>query len=74
MFTIHTINPTVQEFSEFNCRGKLIVAANQHDRLKTTYDVKMGNNLKKMVALNGNLDLEEMPQIAKSLNYIQIKK
>ena len=65
MFTIHTINPTVQEVSEFNCRGELIVAENQHDRLKTTYDVKMGNNLKKMVALNGNLDLEEMPQIAK---------
>ena len=65
IFAIHVVNPTVQEFSEFNCRGKLKVVANKHHELKATYDVKVGRKLKRMVALNGDLDHGGMPLIGR---------
>ena len=34
----------------------------------------MGKKLKKTIALNGDLDLEEISFIARKLNYIQIEK
>ena len=65
VFAIHAINSTVHEFPKFNCRGKFKIVANKHHGLKTTYDEKIGKKWKNMQSLNSDLDLEEIPLIAK---------
>ena len=65
VFAINAVNPIVQQFPKFNCRGKLKVAVNKHHGLKEAYDVKMGKMLKKMVAHNGDLDPQKIPPIAR---------
>ena len=57
VFVIHAINPTIWEFLEFNCKGKLKVVVNKHHGLKATYEVKMGKKLKKTVALCEDLKI-----------------
>ena len=56
MFAIHATNPSVQEFSEFVCRGKFKVATNKYHGMKAIHEVKIYKKLRKKVVLNGYLD------------------
>nr|XP_027062006.1 uncharacterized protein LOC113688396 [Coffea arabica] len=65
VFAIHVINPSVQEFSEFACRDKFKVAANNYQGMKAVYEVKMNRKLRKKAALNGYLDPGGGPPITR---------
>ncbi|XP_027062008.1 uncharacterized protein [Coffea arabica] len=60
VFAIHATNPSVQEFSEFDCKDKFKIAANKYHGMKALYEVKKSRKLKKMVAFNDYLDPREM--------------
>ncbi|XP_027064887.1 uncharacterized protein [Coffea arabica] len=67
VFVIHAINPSLQKFSEFVCRGKFKVAANKYHRMKVIHGVKMSRKLRKNVALNGYLDPERRLPITRNI-------
>ncbi|XP_071928048.1 uncharacterized protein [Coffea arabica] len=41
VLAIHATNPSVQKFSEFDCRGKFKIVTNKYHRMKAIYEVKM---------------------------------
>ncbi|XP_027182322.1 uncharacterized protein LOC113780746 [Coffea eugenioides] len=67
VFAIHATNPSVQEFSEFGCKGKFKIPANKYQGMKTIYEVKMSRKLRKKAALNGYLDPREGPPITRKI-------
>ncbi|XP_027118735.1 uncharacterized protein [Coffea arabica] len=67
VFAIHTINPSVQEFSEFACRDKFKFTENKYKGMKTLYEVKRSRKLRKKAALKGYLDPEGGPPISRKI-------
>ncbi|XP_027185156.1 uncharacterized protein LOC113783267 [Coffea eugenioides] len=67
VFAIHAINPPVQEFSEFACRDKFRVVANEYNGMKAISKVKMSRKLRKKVALNGYVDPGGGPPITRKI-------
>nr|XP_027101747.1 uncharacterized protein LOC113722692 [Coffea arabica] len=68
VFVIHTINPSVQEFSEFACRGKFKFTENKYKGMKAMYEVKRNRKLRKNVALNGYVDPGGVPRITRKID------
>ncbi|XP_071939285.1 uncharacterized protein [Coffea arabica] len=67
VFVIHVTNLSVQEFSEFACRGKFKVAANKYYGMKAIYEVKISRKLRKNVALNDYVDPGGRPPITRKI-------
>ena len=67
VFSIHAINPFVQEFSDFAYRDKFKVAANEYQGMKAFYKMKMSRKLRKNIALNGYLDPGGGPPITRKI-------
>nr|XP_027067429.1 uncharacterized protein LOC113693041 [Coffea arabica] len=67
VFVIHAINLSVQEFSEFVCRGKFKFTENKYKGMKATYEVKRNRKLRKKAALKSYLDPGGGPPITKKI-------
>ncbi|XP_071905575.1 uncharacterized protein [Coffea arabica] len=67
VFAIHATNPSVQEFSEFVCRGKFKIATNKYHGMEAIHEVKMGRKFRKNVAFNGYLDPGGEPRIRRKI-------
>ncbi|XP_027067491.2 uncharacterized protein [Coffea arabica] len=67
VFAIHATNLSMQEFSEFDFRGKFKVPANKYQRMKAIYEVKMNRKFRKKAALNGYLDTGGGPPITRKI-------
>ncbi|XP_027150246.1 uncharacterized protein LOC113750478 [Coffea eugenioides] len=67
VFVIHAINPSVQEFSEFACRGKFKFTENKYKGMKAMYEVKRNRKLRKNAALKGYLDPGGRPPIIRKI-------
>ncbi|XP_027090257.1 uncharacterized protein [Coffea arabica] len=67
VFVIQAINPSVQEFSEFACKGKFKFTENKYKGMKAMYEVKRNRKLRKNAALKSYLDPGEGPPIIRKI-------